>query len=568
MLLIRFHLSAASWKRFARFTALLMIVVAACTVPPTTTRTPDPSAAPQRGGTAIVALWQEPSTLAPMYGPNVAATIVMNSVLEGLAETTNDGEYVPTLATRIPTIANGGVVVREGRLDVTWELRPGVTWSDGQPLTSADIKFTWELWRSDPKVNNRTGYSEIASIDTPTPTTAVVHYRSLYAAYANNFFTLVPKHLLEKEPDPSRSDFVRRPVGTGPFRVVDYKAGDQITLERSPSYRGGPERPYLDRIIFRLTGTAESAFKLLQAGEVHAMWSPSADKVPEIQKDARLALQAVPGPSVERIELNTAQNRENTDPGSVHPILGDIEVRKALLYATPKQQIIDRLLYGMARPGSSPVSQGWAAFKEQQEGYDPQKANELLERAGWARGPDGIRSRGGLRATLTYATVSDALRERVQQVLVDEWRAIGIEVRIQNSPLVLQGTCAGKDPRKLGSFDLVQYASAPGIDPQSIVATRYHSMGIPTAADCSGQNFTRFKSADADRAIEEAGTTLDQERRKAAYARALRGLNDAYVIIWLYDRYDIDARTTALRGWQPNTWQRFTWNAEDWWLAR
>ena len=214
---------------------------------------------------------------------------------------------------------------------------------------------------------------------------------------------------------------------------------------------------------------------------------------------------------------------------------------------------------------------GWVskiAFKEEQEGYDPQKAKDVLDRAGWAKGADGIRSKGGVRASLTYATVSDLLRERVQQVLVDEWKAIGVEVRIQNSPLVLQGSCAGKDPRKLGSFDLVQYASSPGLDPHSVIAARYHSKAIPTAADCAGQNFTRFKSADADRSIEEAAATLDLDQRKAAYARALRLLNGAYVIIWLYDRYDLDARRVELRGWQPNTWQRFTWNAEDWFLKR
>jgi len=114
-------------------------------------------------------------------------------------------------------------------------------------------------------------------------------------------------------------------------------------------------------------------------------------------------------------------------------------------------------------------------------------------------------------------------------------------------------------------FDLVQYASAPGIDPHSVI-TRYHSKAIPTSADCSGQNFTRFKSADADRAIDAAGSSLDPDKRRAAYALALGLVNSAYVIIWLYDRFDIDARSAALRGWQPNTWQRFTWNTEDWWM--
>ncbi len=277
----------------------LSIVVAACGQPPAGGPPVSATAAtetPVKGGTAIVAVWQEPSTLAPMYGPPVVGTIVTNSVIEGLAETTNEGEYVPTLATRVPTLANGGAVVKGTKLDVTWDLKPGIQWSDGAPVTSADIKFTWETWMKDPKVNSRTGYSEIESIDTPSVTTAVVRYRSLYAAYALNFFSLLPKHLLEKEADISRTDYVRRPLGTGPFRVTEFRAGDSITLERNANYRGAPEKPYLDRIIFRLTGSAEAALAQLKAGEVHAMWSPSADKAPEIQKDPALALRRCRAP--------------------------------------------------------------------------------------------------------------------------------------------------------------------------------------------------------------------------------------------------------------------------------
>ncbi len=301
------------------------------------------------------------------------------------------------------------------------------------------------------------------------------------------------------------------------------------------------------------------------------MWNLTEAQTGDVEKTAGLALQVVPGPTVERIELNTAENKEYTDPNSVHPVLGDIEMRKALLYATPKQSIIDKLLFGKAKPGSSPVSQGWAAYKEPQEGYDPTKANATLDKAGWVKGSDGIRSKGGVRASLTYATTTgDQLRERVQQVLVDEWKAIGVEVKIQNQPssVILSGSCTGKDPRKLGTFDLLMYASTPSIDPHSTILPRYHSKQIPTQADCSGQNYTRFKNPDADKAIEEAGSTLDIEKRKAAYAKVMKALNDAYVIIWMYDRANIDARVDGLQGWQANVWRRFTWDVQDWWLKK
>ena len=405
----------------------------------------------------------------------------------------------------------------------------------------------------------------------PTATTAVVRYKSIYAPYPRNFEYLMPKHLLEKEADISKTEYVRKPLGTGPFKVAEFKAGDSITLEKNPNYRFGPDKPYLDKIVFKSVPSSEVALAQLKAGEVHAMWNLTESLTPEVEKEPSLALQVVPGPTVERIELNTALNKENTDPNSVHPVLGDIEVRKALLYATPKQQLIDKLLFGKAKPGSSPVSQGWAAYREPQEGYDPAKANAALDKAGWVKGADGIRSKAGARASLTFTTTSgNQLRERVQQVLVDEWKAVGLEVKIQNAPssVVLSGSCTGKDPRKLGTFDLVMYASSPGIDPHSTIFPRYHSKNIPTAADCSGQNYTRIKDPSIDKAIDEAGATLDQDKRKAAYATVMKALNANYLIIWLYDRADIDARSVKLVGWKANTWQRFTWNVEDWFLKK
>jgi len=559
--------------------AVLSLVLAACGQPAPgggTSAAPSATvaatASPTPGGTAIVAIWQFPATLAAHYANQTVTTIVNNGVLEGLAATATDGSYYPVLATEVPTLANGGAkLTADGKkLDVTWKLKSGIKWSDGTPLTSADIKYTWEIWMKDPKVNNRTGFSEIESIDLPNETTAVVHYKSIYAPYVGNFFWLMPKNLLEKEADISKTDYIRRPLGTGPFKVSEFKTDESITLEKNPNYRESG-KPYLDKVIFKSVPSSQVGLAQLKAGEVHAMWNLTEAQTPEVEKESSLALLVVQGPTVERIEMNTAVNQENTDPNSVHPVLGDIEMRKALLYATPKQQIIDKLLFGKAKPGSSPVSQGWAAYKEPQEGYDPKKANDVLDKAGWVKGSDGIRSKNGVRASLTYATTTgDQLRERVQQVLVDEWKAIGVEVKIQNQPssVLLSGSCTGKDPRKLGTFDLLMYASTPEIDPHGTILPRYHSKQIPTAADCSGQNYTRFKNPEADKAIEEAGSTIDLEKRKAAYAKVMKALNDAYVIIWMYDRANIDARVTGLQGFQGNTWQRFTWNIQDWWLKK
>lgn len=539
------------------------------------TTTPGSTAAtqgPSRGGTVIVAIWQEPTTLLPIYRNQTVAGVVGNAVVEGLTNTRADGEYEPELAKSVPTLANGGVTVSGTTMQVRWELKPDLKWSDGTALTSADIKFTWERWMADAKANSKAGFSSIEAIDTPDALTAVVKYKAIYPSYPTNFYGLLPKHLYEKETDLSKSEHNRKPLGTGPFRVTDFKTGESITLERNPNYRE-QGKPYLDKIIFKSVPSSQVAIAQLKAGEVHAMWNILESEAVELEKDPNVRIFADEAPSVERIELNTAENKDGAAPDSRHPVLGDIEVRKALLYATPKQQIIDKLLFGKAKVGTSPVSQGWASPKGlAQEGYDQVKANAVLDKAGWAKGADGIRAKNGVRAALTITTTTgNQTRERVQQVLIDEYKAIGVELKIQNLPssVFLSGSWTDMDPRKRSTYDLAMYASSPGIDPASTVTQRYHSKQIPHPGNKgAGLNYTRVKNTALDKAIDDSNATLDLEKRKAAYATALKLLNEEYVIIWLYDRKDIDGHRPELVGFVKNPWGEFTENTKDWYLKK
>ncbi len=560
----------AAVSRSVGMTLAALVALAACAPagPPASA----PGGAVPRGGTLIFAMWQEPTTLAPHYVNQTIAGLVSQVAVEGLARTDNDGNYVPWLAKSVPTPANGGVKLSPDgkRMDVAWELLPGIKWSDGQPLTSADVKFTWEVWMKDPKVVNRAGFQDIESIDTPNETAAILHYKNVYGAYQIHFFGLLPKHLLEKETDISKSSYNLLPLGTGPFKFTDFKSGDSIVAERNPLFRGAPDKPYLDKIIFKSVPSSEVAIAQLKGGEIHAMWNLLESQTVDLEKDPNVKLVVWPSPSVERIELNTAKNQDMTDPNSVHPVLGELAVRRALLLATPKQTIIDKLLFGKAKPGTSPVSQGWAAYREPQEGYDPAKANQILDQAGWTRGADGIRAKGGVRAKLEIMTTTgNKTREQVEQLLVDEYKAIGVELTIRNLPssVFLSGSWSAGDPRKRGSYDLGMYASSPDIDPAITVQQRFHSKFIPSKENNGvGQNYTRFKNPEADKAIDEASTSLDIEKRKVAYARALKLLNDAVVFIWLYDRARIDAFRASVGGYKGHVWDNITWNAEEWFL--
>jgi peptide/nickel transport system substrate-binding protein len=558
-------------RRTAGLLVVAAIAVGACAPASTGTASTAPSGAPVKGGTLVFAIWQEPTTLAPIYANQTVSGVVNNVTVEGLLKTDMTGTFYPVLAKTVPTLDNGGVKISADgkKMDVTYDLLSGVKWSDGSPFTSADVKFTWETYLKDPKVVTTEGYSSIESVDTPTDTQVVLHYKTIYGAYLTRFGGIIPKTLLQNVPDISKSEYNLKPMGTGPYKVTEFVSADHITVERNPNYRK-PDRPLLDKIVFRSVPSREAAVAQLKAGEVDAMWNLLEAQIPDLEKDASIKIVATPGPSVERIEMNLAKPADPiADPKVPHPVLGDINVRRALLLATPKQQIIDKLLFGKAKPGTSPVSQGWASPKGlTQESYDPAKAKQLLDQAGWVPGSDGIRSKGGAKASLTIVTTTgDKIREGVQQILVDEYKAIGVQLQIKNQPssVLLSGSYSAGDPRKKGNIDMWMYASSPAIDPHSVINQRYTSGNIPTAANNgSGQNYTRFSNPEVDRLVAEAGATVDLNKRAKNYADAFKILNDNVPIIWMYDRQGLDAFRSNVSGYKGNTWDDITWNAEDW----
>jgi peptide/nickel transport system substrate-binding protein len=534
--------------------------------------------APIKGGTLIVAVWQEPNTLYPYYATQTVSTLVYEIALEGLVQVTPEGNYQAALASEVPTIANGGVkIAADGkRMDVTYHLKPNLKWADGQPLSSDDIKFTWQAIMNDPKVTTRGGYDQMTGIDTPDRLTAVVHYGSIYAAYASRFSSsagqpILPKHVLEKEADISKSDFVRTPFGTGPFKITEFKSADHITAERNPNYREAG-KPYLDRIIFRSVPSREVALAQLQAGEVGAMWNLLEAQLPALEKQPDIKVRAVPGPSVERLEFNLAKPGNPADPAVPHPVLGDINMRHALVLATPKKRLIDKLLFGKATVAQSTLSIGWAAPRDvHQEDYDPAKAKQLLDQAGWVPGPDGTRVKNGVRASLKITTTTgDQIREEIEQVLIDEWRQIGVALEVSNVPSsVLFGSWSANAPRKKGNFDINMYASSPDIDPQETVAQRFACDNIPRPQNNgAGFNYYRYCDSQTDQLIQQAGSTVDQDKRKQLYASISKRVNDAQISVWLYNRSNIDAYRIDVGGYKDNGWDNLTWNTQDWFVTK
>ena len=544
---------------------VIALVISACAGGPIT-----PVATPADGGTALVA-WQEPATLDLLYAPGVqsAATIARVAV-EGLLRVGPDGAEIPALAREVPTLANGGIALAGGGMTVRYRLREGVRWSDGAPLTSADVRFTWQSIVGDPKVSSRDGYDRIADVETPDDLTAVVHYASLDAAYTMRFDVVLPRHLLEGASDAVRVAYGRSPLGTGPFRITEFAAGDHVTAERNPLAR---VRPHLDRVIFRFTPSLDVAKAQLKAGEADIAPSIFESDVPDFAHEPQVAIAQAPSPVVETVHFNLARISDAGAETGPHPILSDRAVRHALLLATPRQRIVDTLLFGRARAGTAEIPIGWAAYGLVQDGYDPVAAARELDGAGWTAGSDGIRAKAGTRMSLKLVgTTGNALRERIEQVLVDEWKAIGVEIRIANVPSsVLTASYAAGGVRKRGAFDLL-IANAglgtAGSDPIGYFTQRHRCASIPSAANSgAGANYEHYCDPTTDRSIADAAATLDREQQRERLGPALTNVSNQVIDILLYDRGRLDAYRTRLHGVRSNGWDQVTWNVEEWWLG-
>ena len=313
-------------------------------------------------------------------------------------------------------------------MDVTWKLRPGVTWHDGKPHTSADVKFTVDaINKGDWKPESTDGFDRIASVDTPDSLTAVVHYKEVYAPYLMQFFRgTLPKHLLEGRNIDKDADYNRNPLGTGPYRVAEWKTGEYILLEKVPHYWRGPEYPHIQRILFRFLSNTTTRINQLRAGEVQLVALIPWDKVRELEGVSSIRLNKVLGEGYEHVTLNEEH----------FPPFADQRVRQALAHAIDRDTIVKTMLDGQVTIVNGPVQPLSWAYEPNVRAYefDTAKANQLLEADGWNRASGW--SANQERATLAFTLITQAgyaIRENVAQAIQKQLKDVGVDVQFVSS---------------------------------------------------------------------------------------------------------------------------------------
>ncbi len=519
------------------------------------------------------ALWQEPEGLNPYFFIQIASRVVRKRILEGLFRIAPDGTPVPVLAAEVPTSQNGGISP-DGKT-ITIQLKNGLVWSDGAPVTSQDVKFTWEVVMDDANpVSSRSGYELIEDVSTPSNTTVVLRFKEVFAPFLTLFGVndaVLPGHIFGGNTNLSQSSFNREPtVGTGPFKLVRWQSGAFIELEKNPNYRGGPDKPLLDKLIYTIVPARDVAIQQIKTGQVDAMWNALESQIPEFQGLAGIRLLNTPSADLEYLGLNLSDPKSQdpnnpgfTDPSKPHPILGDPVVRQAIQLAINKQEIVDELFSGLTSVAVSPLSPfHWANNPSLTPSeFNSDKAKQLLDGAGWTAGPGGVRVKDGVRMDLRIVTTTgDQIRLQTEQVIQRRLLDVGINLQIVNVPSAV--LFSGQGPLQTGDYDIAEDTWGPDYDPADFLTILFHSKSLPPG----GWNFLRINSPEIDQHIDLGNSAIGQGARQPHYQTAQRLILETGAYIPLYNRSKLDAFRSNVQNVTEggNPWDDFSWDAENW----
>jgi peptide/nickel transport system substrate-binding protein len=572
------------WSIIVELLMVVSIVITACGGGQKAT--PQPGAGKQ-GGTLVMGFYQEPESLNPFLATHIVAGEVLGLFQRSLIDVSPEGEFVPDLAKEVPTIQNG--LVSEDGLTIRYNLKEGIVWSDGDPFDCQDVVFTWEanVHFASGAVST-SGHQDIVSVTCEDDYTVVVKYKAFYAPYLTRFGAILPSHLgLDPAKMPEWA-YNWDPISLGPFVMEEWVSGDHMTVVRNEKYEKWETegKPYLDAIILRWIESREAGKLLIRTGELDFVWDLAEADIPEARTWEGIVVNNTPSPRAERLVFNTVDPeldapcadflRENPSP---HWALGDLRVRQAIQLGIDKHRIVDKLLHGLASVGTSELNLGWAKDDIPESEYNPDKAMALLEEAGWTdEDGDGIREchgcpnahEGRVLKLKIQTTSGNALREEIQQVLIEMLEEVGMQLFIENvsGAELFAGYFSGAF-RKHGQFDILMYMTGPGIDPHGHYEGYFASYNAPCDENSgTGFNYSRWINDEFDKWIEVAGSSPDLRVRADAYQKAAEQVAAELPHIYLYDRMNINLTVKELKGYHQSVWVGLTRNADEWWLER
>ena len=484
------------------------------------------------GGEVKLIQWQAPTLMSPHISSGTKDFLAAQLVLEPLIHYTPEAIMVPNLLTELPSVENGQLAE-----DLTWvelSLIPDVVWSDGEPLTSEDIAFTIDwVKNTDNNSVNINSYEPIDSYEIVDELTIRVTFKSPnpfwfdpFAGTSTGF--VYPKHILEVEG--AHDQFVISPIGTGPYVVESFTPNDEAIYQANENYRE-PNKPFFQTVQLKGGGDAAAAARaVIQTGEYDYAWNLALepDVISGMESDeAPGEILAIPGISVtvERVNFNfsdpnTEVDGQRSEMNTPHPFLSDDAVRRAIVLGVNRQQMVENF-YGQGQDLATNVVYGDDAVisTSTEYEYDPEKAAQTLEDAGWVMGDSGVREKDGVALDVMFATSVNSVRQKIQSVVKANLDEIGFRVQLEqiDSGIYFDASAGNDDNIYKFYWDFSLYQSVPN-NPRAVSYMELWYAG-PDGANIAqasngwnGGNNSRWMNEDYDAAFEAALTETDPDR--------------------------------------------------------
>lgn len=507
---------------------------------------------PVSGGTIVIGYLYEPQLLNPLLDDYAATSDVVEPILPNFFTITPDMNYELDILEKEPTVENGGISPEPFK--ITYHIKKAASWNDGKPITSEDVKFTWQTVMNDKwEVISRTGYDMIEKIETPDQKTAVVTFKQPYAAWKelwSGVNYIYPKHVLDGQ-DINKVWNRKITVSGGPYMFKEWKQG-QITLVKNDKYWG--DKPNLDKLIFKYSDDSDTLVTQLKSGEVDIVnLQASPGMVDKLKKQRSITVKNRAGIRIEALGFNVQK-----------PPLNDPNIRKAIGYSVDREKLIKAVM-----KDSAPLLQSiivpdqkelfvpaWSKYRK-----DVKKAAELLQNSGYKKGASGYFEKNGKKLSLTISTTSGVPhREQIEQILQSELKDIGIDLVIKNTdPDTLYGTWFAN-----GDYEISLSGWEASPDPSSNKDLFSGSQMAP-----EGQNVMRYSNETVTRLLDEQDSKIDPKERADMNKKIQELVAEDIPVLPLSQPYAILAFDDSLKGPDVNaTIEGMLWNVGDWQLSK
>ena len=495
----------------------------------------------------------EPDNLNPLFGESSATDLADGLLFSYVLRYDAKGNYIPDLATVVPTIKNGGISANGKR--ITIHLRRGVRWADGTPLDARDWLFTYHaVFNPRNNVKTRFAWDDIVSAKAPNRHTIVIHLKHPMAAFLGIFaiggsgYPPLPEHLLGRLFDLNHAPFNTAPLASGPFTLTAWHHGASLEFSANPRYFRG--EPKLAHVRWVVIPNASTMLDALQTHEIDVDPSVGETQVP--------ALSSIRGIHVVRTLL---ANWRHLGFNCSRPILRDVRVRRAIAEGIDWVRIRSTIYHGIDLAATSDVfPESWAAPNIPLYRYDPRKAQALLAAAGWHRSASGVRQRNGKPLDLTVISGSNrASNERAEVLMQAMLGHLGIALHIRNFPVSI--LFAQNGPIYSGHYDMEWSIYTNGPDPDN--SGVWNSTFIPP----NGGNTDWLSDPIVDATSQAAASTFDQVLRKRLYQQEEERIHQLVPAVFVYWERSTTAISDRVRNYVPAAFIGDSWNAWRWEIA-